>query len=244
MKITIKFLFLAAYLCFHIQSYAQLMMDDIDLELIEQKKIRKYIECQIEEGKHQFYELHPSWTCGKDLSSYRKKEMTFFLKGGMQDIWQGYVSANPSNSWDGRKTSYGLLLLKFPSNIYYFQDPIKGVDTGQVYFLNLKIMLGLCNIPVAFEIITLDAENKIIEFSYIEGNKSIGVQQVKFIDLGEDHTEIVHTSYYKSDSQFRDRWMYPFFHKKIINDFHRNMRKLLNLKKQNENEINTNPDII
>jgi hypothetical protein len=244
MRITIKGLILTAFTCFQTLSYGQLILDDIQLERIPQKKIRKYIECQIEEGKHQFYELHPSWHSGKDLSSYRKKEMTFFLKGSLQGIWHGYVSTNPSKSWDGRKTSFGVLLQKFPGNIYYNDDPIMGVDTGQIYFLNLKLMLGICNVPVAFEIITLDPEKKLIEFSYIEGNKSSGVQQVKFIDLGDDHTEIIHTSYYKSDSQFRDKWMYPFFHKRIINDFHRNMRRLLNLKKQNENEIDANPDII
>lgn len=216
------------------QSYGQLMLDDIKLELIQQRKVRKCVEDQMEEGKHQFCEIHPSWTSGKDLSSYRKNEMTFFLKGNFQDIWQGYTSANLSDSWNGRKVSFGLLLRKFPGNIFYNHDPIMGVDTGQVYFLNLKIMLGICNLPVAFEIITLDQGKKILEFSYIEGNKSIGVQQVKFVDIGGERTEIIHTSYYKSDSHFRDKWLYPFFHKIIVNDFHRNMRRLLSLKKQNE----------
>jgi hypothetical protein len=203
------------------------MLDDINLERIHQRKIRKYIECQIEEGKHQFDEIQPSWNSGKDLSSFRKKEMTFFLKGNLQDTWHGYISANPSKSWNGRKITFGLLLLKSPCTIFYDHDPIDGVDLGQVYFLKLKLLLGIYNIPVAFEIIRVDEEEKIIEFSYLEGNKSIGVQQVKFIDIGDDRTEILHTSYYKSDSHFRDKWMYPHFHKIIINAFHRNMRKLL-----------------
>jgi hypothetical protein len=204
------------------------MLDDINLERIHQRTIRKYIECQIEDGKHQFCEIQPSWNSGKDLSSYRKKEMTFFLNGNLQAVWQGYVSANPSISWNGRKISFGLLLLRFPGGIFYNHDPIGGVDPGQIYFLNLKLLLGIFGIPVAFEIITVDEDNKIIEFSYLEGNKSTGVQQVKFINFGDDRTEIIHTSYYKSDSHFRDKWMYPHFHKIIINDFHRNMRRLLN----------------
>lgn len=212
------------------------MLDDIKLELIQQRKIRKYVECQIEEGKHQFCDIHPSWSSGNDLSSYRKNEMTFFLKGNFQYIWQGYISANPSKSWNGRKISFGLLLQKIPGNIFYNHDPIMGADTGQVYFLNLKLMHGIFNVAVAFEIITLDTKKLIIEFSYIEGNKSFGVQQVKFIDIGGERTEIIHTSYFKSDSHFRDKWLYPFFHKIIINDFHRNMRRLLNLKKQPENQ--------
>jgi hypothetical protein len=212
--------------CFTV-SFGQMMLDDINLDKIPQRTVRKYIESQLEEGKHDFSELQPSWSSGNDLSSFSKKEMTFYLKGNFADIWKGYVSADPSKSWNGRKISFGLLLLKFPNRIYYDHDPITGVDLGQVYFLKLKILQGIYGLPVAFEIINVDEENKIIEFSYLEGNKSIGVQQVKFIDIGDDRTEIIHTSYYKSDSHFRDKWMYPHFHKVIIKDFHRNMRRLL-----------------
>jgi hypothetical protein len=223
-----------------IYSYGQPMLDDINLEQVHQKTIRKFIECQIDEGKHEFTELKPSWKSGTDLSSFRKKEMDFFLKGNFMDIWHGYVSANPSKSWNGRKISFGLLLLKFPARIFYDHDPIDGVDLGQVYLLKLKLLLGIYSIPVAFEIITVDEENKIIEFSYLEGNKSNGVQQVKFLDLGDGRTEIIHTSYYKSDSRFRDKWMYPHFHKIIINDFHRNMRRLL---KEGDQEKSRSGDI-
>lgn len=226
-----KCLLLSAFAFLQLQSFGQPMLDDINLERIEQKKIRKYIESQIEEGKHQFYEIHPSWNSGKDLSSYSKNEKKYFLKGNLQDIWKGYISADPSKSWNGRKISFGLLLQKFPGHIFYNHDPIMGVDLGQVYYLNLNLLLGIFNIPVAFEMITVDAEKKIIEFSYIEGNKSNGVQQVKFMDMGDDQTEIIHISYFKSDSRFRDKWIYPFFHNLIINDFHRNMRELLNLMK-------------
>ena len=227
MKITINLLLLSLFVCFQIHSFGQPMLDDIDLERIQQRTIRKYIEYQIEGGMRQFSEIRPSWNSGSDLSSFSKKEMTFFLKGDFKEIWQGYVSANPTKSWNGRKISFGLLLLKFPCQIFYDHDLISGVDIGQVYFLRLKLLHGIYSLPVAFEIIKVDEESKIIEFSYIEGNKSIGVQQVKFIDLGHEQTEIIHTSYYKSDSRFRDKWMYPYFHKLIIRDFHRNMRKLL-----------------
>lgn len=229
MRIALKCVLLTIFTFFQAQSFSQLMMDDIKMEQIQQKKIRRYIECQKEENKQQFCEIHPSWDNGKDLSCYSKNEMVFFLKGSFQEIWQGYVSANPSKSWNGQRVSFGLLLRKVPGEIFYNHDVITGVDTGQVYFLNLKIMLGIYNLPVAFEIIKVDTEEKIIEFSYIEGNKSSGVQRIKFLDLGNERTEIMHTSYFKSESHFRDKWLYPFFHKKIVNDFHQNMRSLLNL---------------
>jgi hypothetical protein len=226
MRIVLKCFALTTFIFFQIVSYAQYGLIDIELQQIQQRKIRKFIACQMKENREQFSDIHPSWNCGKDLLPYKKNEITFLLDGNLQDTWQGYVSANPSKSWNGRKISFGLLLQKFPCDIFYNHNVIAGVDTGQVYFLNLKIMLGFFNVPVAFEIITVDYEEKIIEFSYIEGNKSSGVQQIKFQDIGEC-TEIMHTSYFKSNSHFRDRYLYPYFHKKIIVDFHQNMRKLL-----------------
>jgi hypothetical protein len=231
MRIAFKYFVIITLTSLQLQSLAQNLLEDIKLNEINQRKIRRYIECQIEGNIHQFGEIHPSWNRGKDLSSFSKNEMTFFLSGNLQEVWQGYMSASPSRSWSGRMVSFGVLLQKFPGSVFYKHDEINGIDTGQVCFLNLKLLLGIYRVPVAFEIITIDTAEKVIEFSYIEGNKSSGVQQVKFIDIGRNCTEIIHTSYFKSDSPIRDRWIYPFFHEKIVNDFHRNMRKLLHLKK-------------
>jgi len=229
MKIWIKWVVLIVIISFSLPCFGQLMLQDIKMEQIRQKKVRKYIG-QIEVEKHQFSEIQPSCHSGQDMSSFSKNEMTFFLDGNLDDIWQGYMSASPSESWNGRKVTFGVLLQKFPNNIFYNRDPMTGLATGQVYFLNLKVMKGIYNLPVAFEIITVDTTQKLIEFSYIEGNKSSGVQQIQFLDAGSEHTKIMHISYFKSDSDFRDKWIYPPFHKKIVNDFHRNMRRLLNLK--------------
>jgi hypothetical protein len=229
MKLTIKGILLALLAFMQMQCYGQLLLDDIKLNRVHQKKVRKYIECRLHENKHQFNEIRPSWMRGRDLSLYSRNEMSFFLNGKLQDIWDGYLSANPSDSWNGKSISFGVLLQKFPCNIFYNHDQINGVDTGQIYFLNLKLMFGLCNLPVAFEIITVDTLEKVIEFSYIEGNKSSGVQHIQFLDLGNNRTKILHISYFKSNSPFRDKWLYPIFHEKLINEFHRNMRLLLKL---------------
>lgn len=228
MKIFIKGAILLACFSFQIQAFSQLKLDDIKLELIHQKKIREYIKLQIENNKHRFCEIHPSWCEGTDLSNYSKNEKTYLLNDELQKVWSGYLSANPSKSWNGRKVSFGLLLKKYPENIFYQNDSISGVDTGQVFYLNLRLIDGICNVPVAFEVVKIDNNNKIFEFSYIEGNKSTGMQRLEFFDIGNGITKIIHTSFFKSDSEFRDKWLYPYFHKKIINEFHKNMRTLLN----------------
>lgn len=227
MRITLKFGLLIIFTCFQIQLYGQCTLDDIKLEQIEQKTIRKYAERQIKEGKHQFYDIQPSWNRGDDLSRYNKNEMTFSLNASLKHVWQSYLSIDPSKLWNNRSMSKGLMLQKSPVKIFYNKDSSAYIDTGQVYFLNLKLLSGIYNIAVAFEIITIDNLEKVIEFSYVKGNHSLGVQQIKFVAVDDNSTKIIHTSYFKSNSHFRDKWLYPFFHKKITKDFHENIRRLL-----------------
>lgn len=233
MRITLKFSLLIIFTYFQIQLHGQCTLDDIKLEQIEQKTIRKYTERQIKEGKHQFHDIQPSWNRGDDLSLYNKDEMTFFLNANLQYVWQSYLSIDPSKLWDNRSMSKGLMLQKSPVKIFYNKDSSAYIDTGQVYFLNLKLLSGIYNIAVAFEIITIDNSEMVIEFSYIEGNQSLGVQQIKFIAVDDNSTKIIHTSYFKSNSHFRDKWLYPLFHKKITKNFHKNIRRLLISEKPN-----------
>jgi len=224
---SIYFITLALLIGAPVRSFGQLRLDDIKLTRIEHKKIREYIAGQIKSGKHQFSEIHTSWKKGKELTPYSRYDMTFSLNGSLQNIWKGYLSADPSKLWNGRNISFGLLLQRSPNRIFYIHDSIRGIDTGQIYFLNLKVLLGLVALPVAFEIITIDGTEKEIDFSYLEDNKSVGVQKIRFREVDGCHTEILHTSYFKSDSRFRDKWLYPIFHKKLVNEFHGNMKKLI-----------------
>tara|TARA_R110000787_G_scaffold22588_2_gene65434 strand:+ start:7592 stop:8320 length:729 start_codon:yes stop_codon:yes gene_type:complete len=227
MRITLKLSLLIIFTYFQLQVYGQCSLDDIELEQIEQKTIRKYLEHQIEEGKNQFYDIQPSWNRGDDLSLYNKNEMTFFLNASIQDVWQSYLTINPSKLWNNRYLSKGLMLQKLPERIFYNKNKFVYTDIGQVYFLNLKLLSGIYNIPIVFEITTIDASEMVIEFSYVKGNYSLGFQQIKFITVDDNTTKIIHTSYFKSDSRFRDKWLYPFFHKRITKNFHKNVKRLL-----------------
>ena len=227
MRITLKFGLLIIFTYFQIQLHGQSTLDDIKLEQIEQKTIRKYVEHQIEEGRHQLYDIQPSWNRGDDLSLYNKNEITFLLDASLQDVWQSYLSIDPSKLWDNRSMSKGLMLQKSPAKIFYYEDSSAYINTGQVYFLNLRLLSGIYNVAVAFEIITIDNLEMVIEFSYVEGNQSLGVQQIKFIPTDDNSTKIIHTSYFKSNSNFRDKWLYPIFHKKVTKDFHENIKKIL-----------------
>ena len=87
-----------------------------------------------------------------------------------------------------------------------------------VVYLNLRLMSGLINLATAFEIITIDKEHKVIEFSYLSGNDSVGKQRIQFFETTKGKTEILHTSYYKSNNIPKNYFFYPYFHTRATND--------------------------
>jgi hypothetical protein len=122
--------------------------------------------------------------------------------------------------------SFGLLISKWQNTVMYRNDEyFAGIDTGQVFYVNLKIMKGLYNLAVGLEIVNIDSTNKSITFSYLKGGKSRGEQTIYFVPTRKGHTEIIHQTAFKSNSFFRDRFLYPYFHRIAINEFHRNMKK-------------------
>jgi hypothetical protein len=200
----------------------------IDLKEIPQKKVRHYIEVRKIDLMQNFSFIHASWKKNIDPSSFHTREKTFYIKDKLPHVWECYRGANPTKSWTGHFVTFGLLLTKYSNSVEYLNNcSFPQVDTGQVYFLNLRLIGGLFNIPVAFEIINIDTVNRKIEFSYLEGNKSQGKQIIQFIDNEDGYTKIIHRSFFKSNSPLRDILIYPHFHKKLIEEFHRNMKALV-----------------
>lgn len=222
-----KFLGLLIAMIIFCQAFSQTSVNEIDYDLIQYRQIKKYINQQKEDGVEAIHDFVPSCTAESDFANYEHQEKEYVIKACLPVVWLNYTKANPSQSWDGKLVSFGLLISKKTNNIYYSGDEIPGIDTGQIIFLNLELLGGFFNLAVAFEIIKEDPENGIVEFSYLEGNKTLGIQRLKFTPTEEGYTKIVHSSYFKSPSKLRDKILYPYFHKRLINEFHRNFRRRL-----------------
>ena len=89
----------------------------------------------------------------------------------------------------------------------------------------MKVLLGLIKFPVCFIITRVDNQSHEIEFSYIEQGVSKGRQTIKLIDEGALGTKIIHSSIHLTENAFRDKTMYPIYHKKAISEVHRNIEK-------------------
>jgi hypothetical protein len=222
-----KFLILF-FLGFSILGFSQNNLDDIDLLKVPQRKIRGFIENQENHNIHKFSDVKPTYFVGQDTSIYRRVEKKYFIKESINKVWECYKNTSPSESWKGKMISFGLLLNKTDNKIMYATDSFAGVDTGQVVYVNLKMLKGLYNLAVAFEIININIIKKEITFSYVEGGKTRGEQLLQFIDAKDGSTEIIHSTLFRSNSKFRDKYLYPKFHIKAINEFHANvLRKIL-----------------
>ncbi|MBI5009673.1 MAG: hypothetical protein HZB98_08515 [Bacteroidia bacterium] len=197
----------------------------INLEEIPQRKIRSFIKTEEINKMNDFSKIRPSCPDDARESDYNVMVKTFFLNNRISDVWDCYRHADIPHYCNNHSVRFGLLLKKGSNSVVYTgSSELTVIDTGQVYFLNLRLLKGLLNLPVAFEIINIDPRKMVVELSYIEGNKTKGKQSLQFFEESDEITRIVHRSYFKSDSSLRDAVFYPLFHKKFIKEFHKIMK--------------------
>ncbi|MCF6357092.1 MAG: hypothetical protein L3J54_04730 [Draconibacterium sp.] len=201
-------------------------ISDTDFDKIEQKKIREFLIEEQNNNIELFADIKPTMQPNSETEGYKTHVKEYFLKDSLNKIWQLYVNTNPGDSWDGKKVSFGLMYSNKDKKVVYRNEHISHLDTGLVVFLNLKLLKGIINLPAVFEFITIDKVKRIIEFSYVDGNITKGKQRLQFAETAKGYTRILHTSFYKSGSSIRDRILYPYFHEKVSNEFHRNMKRL------------------
>jgi hypothetical protein len=143
-------------------------------------------------------------------------------------VWNGYRQADPAEAFNSRSFRLEMMIMKKSNNVFYKRNTsLPAIDTGQLYFFDIRLMKGLVNIPMAFEVINIDDNQKVLEVSYIETNKARGRQEIQFFDNGDGRTMVVHKSYFKSQSWLRDTFLYPYFHRRLVKDYHRKMEKLV-----------------
>jgi hypothetical protein len=199
----------------------------IDLSRIPQEKVRLLLEAHLAETNLlDSYSSQPTYHKGQDLRGYHQLESAYLLKELPDKVWKTYQTTSPTESWNGNMVSFGVLISKSARSVLYRDDTyFSGIDTGQVFYVNLKIMKGLYNLAVGLQIIEIDSVNRTITYSYIKGGKSRGEQTIYFVPTKKGYTEIIHRTAFKGSSLFRDYYLYPWFHRIAINEFHRNMKK-------------------
>lgn len=206
---------------------AQFLLKDVDFKTIHQKSIKRYIEDQERKNIVCFDELMASCNVEKDMSGFSKHVAIYTIPDTITKVWKAYKKANPYKTWRGRFISFGLMYSRDDDNVRYKNFKFSGIKKGQIMYVNLRFFKGMYNLATAFEVVEVDDNKKIIQFSYIDGGKAKGVQTMKFESTPEGYTKITHFTEYKSDSHIRDKYIYGHFHKKCIDQYHDNVKKLV-----------------
>jgi hypothetical protein len=128
--------------------------------------------------------------------------------------------------WQGKFTSFGFAYARNNGQLFYQDETFDHLEEGQIQFLSLRYMGGIFKLNIAHELISIDEKTKRLQFCYMEYGKSQGTQ---IIILKEENgrTEVTHDTYYKSDSKFRDKRIYPFFHEKTVEALHAHVGDLI-----------------
>lgn len=205
---------------------AQTQLSDISKTNKCTKKTRKYVRGHKKQGISLFSELKASLCDTASLDSYCVHVGNFYFDSPIDKVWESAVISNPTDIWTGKILSLSFIYDNNDDELYFPSDLNKNsLNTNQIYFINLRLLKGLFNLPTALKVTKIDPELKIIEFTYLRGGKSEGKQLLQFIAKSDTETEIIHTTYYQSGSRFRDRNLYPFFHQRAIAELHSNVRK-------------------
>lgn len=220
-----------------LQAFCQNDLSSINFDRIPQKRVRQFITQQKENSIRRFDDLRASFQQNEDTSKYCRINRRYITHETLSTVWESYLTSDIAEMWNGQMVSFGVSVSKPFCEVIYNNDRKISAHIGQILYLNLKLLKGVYNLATAFEITEIDPEKKTIVFNYLEGGKSTGIQILRFRATDEGYTEIEHKTFFRSNSEFRDKRLYPFFHRLLIDEFHRNVFNLRSEKVKRGNDI-------
>ena len=194
-------------------------IDSVDFKRIQHKQVRKLISRQKQFGVRTFNDLHPVCYTSPDSNFYQTFKKSEIIRQDINLVWNNLIHQSPSEEFDGRIVSFGLLYSKKLNNFLYRNESYAGIEEGQILFFNLRVLSGIKNIAVAMEVTKMDNDHKELEYCYIDNGSTKGTQKFTLKSTPDGYTEITQLTKYKCKSRLRDRRLYSFFHEKIVEEF-------------------------
>jgi hypothetical protein len=203
-------------------------VDHINLMKMPPKMKRKILQCSYLQNIKDFNELYPTCFDPQDSMNYRYQEENFIIKEDINKVWKLYKSLNINDSYSGHIVDFGFIYSKNEHKFMYLDEPdYEGMKEGQVVFISLNIPSGIKKLMVAYEVTNIDEYNKSIRFCYMNNGISSGSQEIVLNRTSKGFTKVTHHTAYRSESKFRDIFIYPFFHRLIVKELHANLMKSL-----------------
>lgn len=210
-----------------VAGFSQTPLNSLDINRIKQKSIRKFIVDLERRGIIYFEDLHPSVDSQTDSSKFDTNCHYFRNEHSIDDVWKAYLTVHPAKIWNGRVVSLGFIYSPETKQVVFQEDNYPGLETGQIYFIEMRVFFGLVRFPVSFIVTGVDEEIHSVSFSYIAEGASKGAQTIRLSTNDPTVTEIEHSSIHQTDNVLRDKTLYPIYHKKAIGEVHRNIRRFI-----------------
>jgi hypothetical protein len=198
--------------------------DLIDFHRIKQDKVKRLLH---DNGLNSLKDLSKLKSYCYDQTGgkhYHNHIMSFIIHADIEAVWNGYKTISPQETRKGSMVSFGLMYSRNQNEIMYSDDPYKGIETGQIIFLNLNLFAGIVHLAVGHEITGVNDTEKTIKICYLQNGASTGTQLIRMLKKNENQTEVIHETWYRSGSLFRDKLLYPGFHEKGLKEFHENVK--------------------
>lgn len=169
--------------------------------------------------------LSPTCPMIQDSTHYYHN-YTIYIDAPIDSVWKAYNTISPAEVWNSKIISFGFAYARESGNLFYEDEAFDHLEEGQIQFLSLRYLWGIFKLNIAHELIGIDERSRKLQFCYVQYGKSRGTQ---IISLEEENgkTKVIHDTYYKSGSKFRDKRIYPHFHEITIKDLHENVQKTL-----------------
>lgn len=198
---------------------------DVNLERISQKNLKKSLVKTKLFLADNLEKLAPTCPEINDSSHYHHIYTTY-IDAPIDSVWKAYNTISPSDIWQGKFTSFGFAYARSSGKLFYQDETFSHLEEGQIQFLSLRYLFGIFKLNIAHELIGINAETKCLQFCYMQYGKSKGTQIITLEDEN-GRTKVRHDTYYKSDSKFRDKRIYPYFHEKTVEALHAHVGDLI-----------------
>ncbi|HEY5824026.1 MAG TPA: hypothetical protein VIT44_06670 [Cyclobacteriaceae bacterium] len=210
-------------------SEAEFSNQELDLTKIRHEAVKKFMRNNGLHTLSDFAKVIHSCEENVDTKKFHRHVKSFLFKAKIADVWASYKTIGPVETCNGSMLGFGLQYSRRNHKITYHEDDHGVIDKGQIVILNLKLLWNLVNIAVGHEITEINEEEKFIKMCYIEGGASKGWQFIRLKERKDGFTEVMHETFYKSKSDFRDKRLYPMLHGLIISEFHKNVQRKLGI---------------
>jgi len=158
-----------------------------------------------------------------DGKRYHKHIKSFLIDAEIETVWHVYKTISPAETRKGTMVSFGLMYSRKRNEIMYPGDAYSGIEAGQIIFLNLNLFGNILHLAVGHEITAVSDSDKTIKICYLQNGASTGTQLIQLKKAGSQ-TKVIHETWYRSGSFFRDKILYPGFHEKGLTEFHNNVK--------------------